>query len=70
MTNPFSEGSRRLNEIADRAHAHLDALGRVMRLLVLCEVFTEPEPGTFGQPFWEDLATNHELSASFDSLME
>lgn len=117
----ISEGSTRLNELADRAHAHPDALGRLMRLLVLREVFTEPEPGTFGltemgqlllddapfhlragfdldgfgrvdlafcgllksvrtgepayqdvygKPFWEDLATNHELSASFDALME
>lgn len=117
----ISEGSTRLNELAHRAHAHPDALGRVMRLLVLREVFTEPEPGTFGltemgklllddaplqlragfdldgfgradlafcgllksvrtgesayqnvygKPFWEDLATNHELSASFDALME
>lgn len=117
----IAEGSTRLNELASRAHAHPDTLGRVLRLLVLRKVFTEPEPGTFGlteigqllldddpfhlragfdldgfgradlafsallksvrtgepaypdvygKPLWEDLAAHHELSASFDALME
>ncbi|MGH3752550.1 MAG: methyltransferase [Pseudonocardiaceae bacterium] len=117
----ISEGTTRLDELADQTRAHPDALGRVLRLLVLREVFTEPEPGTFGlteigrlllddapfqlrawldldgigradlafggllksvrtggpayqdvhgKPFWEDLEADHELSASFDALME
>lgn len=44
----ISEGSTRLDELAGRAHAHPEALSRVLRLLVLRGVFTEPEPGTFG----------------------
>jgi len=117
----IAEGSTRIDELAARAQANPDALGRLLRLLVLREVFTESEPGTFGlteigrllvdedplhlragfdldgfgqadlafsgllksvrtgepayqdvygKPFWEDLATDQELSASFDALME
>jgi len=41
----ISEGTTHLDELADQAHAHPDALGGMLRLLVLREVFTEPEPG-------------------------
>lgn len=44
----ISEGYDCLDELAIRAQADPDALSRVMRLLVLRGVFTEPERGRYG----------------------
>lgn len=121
LADHLADGPLPLDELARRAGADADALGRLLRHLVCHGVFAEPSPGTFGPnelgsflrsdhpsgmrvaldlegfggrmdlafsgvlhtvrtgepawatvfglPFWEYLAANPEMSASFDAFM-
>lgn len=48
LADLMADGPVRLDELARRADAHPDALGRVLRHLVCRGVFSEPVPGSFG----------------------